>query len=333
MGDSSDPAEFFAELSRLAAENPKQARAVFSSLLDDDSPLLEPILSSAAFPGEGRLRQLIANTVRLRPDIGRIESHLRRWSELETDEFAKRAIVGALGTINDTQAAETGLKDHPDLVQTYRYIADRLCHRVRNCLTEPVRHLRQLEAIAARGNPEMGVVIDRLRESFRTVARIVEFDIDDVFFEWRLIELATWIDSMTKEYSLSTNSPRLRLRIMGETPAMRAKIRANDYLLQTIFWNLWKNAQQAIGNECELTVELLLINGEIILAVADNGKGFTREDYEIAFADQFRRRGANYGRGLLEVQDAVSRLKGSIRLTEKAPGEFRITLSLPTVHA
>ena len=130
---------------------------------------------------------------------------------------------------------------------------------------------------------------------------------------------------MTAQY-VAKNS-LLRLAITSDCAPV--SVRANDYLLETLFWNLWKNAQQAVGANCEITVRIAVGAGIARLLVSDNGSGFTANDAELAFIDQFERRGANYGRGLLEVQDAVRRLSGSVELVQVAPGEYRVQITLP----
>jgi len=120
----------FSELRKLAAENPRQARAQFSALLDSNAASVEEVFRLAGAPGEGRLRQLIANAVKQRADKARAVPHLRRWLAGETDEFAKAAIAAALIGVDQSAFESYGSPaDLPEIVETYRYVADRLCHR------------------------------------------------------------------------------------------------------------------------------------------------------------------------------------------------------------
>jgi signal transduction histidine kinase len=320
----------FEELRRLAAESPREARGRLASLLDSGDPVLGDVLHLASALGEGRLRQIIANAVKNRPDKERVVPHLVRWLELETDEFARAAISGALIEEERVIYHQPGAApDPPRLVDTYRYVADRLCHRVRNSLTGPSRHLRRLESVLNGGaDPiaaEAKAVVSQLKDAFAALSRIVEFDTGDSYFQWRSVDLPAWIKTMNAKYVAKNSS--LGLSIIGYSGSIR--VRANDYLLETLFWNLWKNAQQAIGPSCEIRVQLEVVSAHVRLLVADNGRGFSAEDAEVAFIDQFERRGANYGRGLLEVQDAVRRLSGSVGLAQVTPGEYRVQITLP----
>ena len=331
MERSEASAAVFSELRRLAAESPREARARFASLLNSNSTSLDEILDLASAPGEGRLRQLIANAVRNREDKPRVVPHLRRWHENEADEFTKAAVSAALADVETRTVQPFQPLDPPQLVQTYRYVADRLCHRVRNSLTGTAQHLRALEALLNGGtepkSAEAKATVGQLRDALRAVSRIVEFNVDDSYFQWRFIELKPWLKSMTAQY-IAKNSP-LAVRIVDSEESRVVRINANDFLLETIFWNLWKNAQQAITSVCEVSVLLTMAGSRVQLILSDNGRGFTAEDAELAFIDRFSRRGTNYGRGLLEVQDAVGRLGGEVGLIQMAQGEYRIRLTLP----
>jgi signal transduction histidine kinase len=319
----------FEELRRLAAESPRDARAKLVSLLDSDDAILEETLLLASAAGEGRLRQLIANAVKNRSDKSRVVPHLVRWLEIETDEFAKAAIGDALVEVERAMYQPSAALDPPRLVDTYRYVADRLCHRVRNSLTGPSQHLRKLESLLnGRADPmatEARAAVSQLKDALGALSRIVEFDTGDSYFQWRSVDLPAWIRTMNANYIAKNSS--LGLSIIGDSGSMR--VRANDYLLETLFWNLWKNAQQAVGPSCEITVQFELASAHVRLLVSDNGRGFSADDAEVAFIDQFERRGANYGRGLLEVQDAVRRLSGAVGLVQVTPGEYRVQINFP----
>ncbi len=68
-------------------------------------------------------------------------------------------------------------------METYRYVAERLCHRVRNSMTGPAQHLRTLETLLNGGTDAKSLeakgAVTQLKDSLRALSRIVEFDIDD----------------------------------------------------------------------------------------------------------------------------------------------------------
>jgi signal transduction histidine kinase len=327
------PEQTYLALRKLAAENPRQARTEFAALLDSNSGSLEGVLRLAAAPGEGRLRQLIANSVKQRGDKSRLIPHLRRWLVGETDEFAKTAIAAALTGVDQSAfESSSSAAEQPHLVDTYRYVAERLCHRIRNSLTGPAQHLRALESLLNGGNDQKTIeakaTITQLKDSFRSVSRIVEFNVEDSYFEWRSVNLIAWLRAMTNTNYIPNNS-RLTLRFEGLAEGEAVKIWANELMLETIFWNLWKNAQQAVGSQCEITIRIAMRDSEAELLFLDNGAGFSRDYAGIAFVEQFSSKGADRGRGLLEVEDAVRRLGGTVELVAADAGSYRVCMRLP----
>jgi len=72
--------DVYSKLRMLAAQNPREARTWFCQMLDTNSPELDEVLRSAAGLGEGRVRQLMANAIRLRFDKDRLIPHLLKYS-------------------------------------------------------------------------------------------------------------------------------------------------------------------------------------------------------------------------------------------------------------
>lgn len=104
------PAELFHErLRRLAVEDPREARKAFLLLFDSGGSPLEQFLGRVSSPADGRLRHLIASALRNNRDKERLAPYLIAWHEIETDEFAKRAIAAALDGVKTESAAETAL--------------------------------------------------------------------------------------------------------------------------------------------------------------------------------------------------------------------------------
>jgi signal transduction histidine kinase len=331
MANPELPMPLFLELRKLAAENPRLARAQFSALLDSNADSLDEILRLAGGAGEGRLRQLIANAVKRRADKARVVPQLQIWLGGETDEFAKAAISAALAGVDQNVFQPQIPSDLPQIVETYRYVADRLCHRIRNSMTVPAQHLRTLEILLNGGTDTKSLeakgAVTQLKDSLRALSRIVEFNIDDGYFEWRAVDLVAWLQSMTSQY-IAKNTP-LTLKITGLPEGQVARIRANDLLLEILFWNLWKNAQQAVGDPCEITAHVTLANTEVEVLITDNGSGFSAEHADLAFVEQFSSLGSNRGRGLLEVHDAIRRLGGTVDLVQSAMNEYRIRIRIP----
>src|SRR5580704_4264731 len=62
--DMQPPESLCEELRHLVVEDPREARRVFLQLLDSGGPALDHFLGRITSPGDGRLRQLVANAPR-----------------------------------------------------------------------------------------------------------------------------------------------------------------------------------------------------------------------------------------------------------------------------
>lgn len=134
---SSDGIEkLFEDLRLLAAKNPREARVRFFQILDSEISYVNGLLERVSAPGEGRLRQLISNAVRVRSDKEKVIPYILRWYKNETDEFAKRAIEAALEGVDKSAYQLTNQQSiaNPALVKIYRHVTDRIQHQIRNAL-------------------------------------------------------------------------------------------------------------------------------------------------------------------------------------------------------
>jgi sigma-B regulation protein RsbU (phosphoserine phosphatase) len=97
------------KLRRLAVEDPREARKTFLHLFDSGGSVLEQFLGQISSPADGRLRHLVASALRTNRDKERLAPYLIAWHEIETDEFAKRAMAAALDGIKTVSTAQNAL--------------------------------------------------------------------------------------------------------------------------------------------------------------------------------------------------------------------------------
>jgi len=104
------PAELTTDrLRHLAIEDPREARRMFLGILDSGGSALDRFLSQISSLADGRLRHLVAGSLRNHRDKERLAPYLIAWHEIETDEFARRAIAAALNGVEARSAAQTTL--------------------------------------------------------------------------------------------------------------------------------------------------------------------------------------------------------------------------------
>lgn len=318
-------------LRRLAVEDPREAKRVFLEAFESNSSGLEGFLARLQRPNEGRLRQVVANAIRTHPEKRRVVSHLFRWRETETDEFTRRAIDGALVDVELTagrgwteQQASGGPSEVADV---YRYVAGRLRHRLRNTMLAAQAQANRLRKMIPAGvTAEFQTVIAKLDDAMVAMGRELEAtDVDPEFFRQRSVALGDWLKQMNVRYATQYNA--IALRLVDDSDGIR--VFANDYLLETVFWNVWLNAHQAVGPGCEIFIDFKTKDGHVELQILDNGEGFSSDLKDVVFQQVYSSWSGNRGRGLLEIQDAVEQLGGSIQLYESRPLQYRILIRLP----
>lgn len=328
-----DHDSLYERLRRLAVEDPKEARRVFLGAFESNSEELHAFLALLDRPNEGRLRQVVANAVRHHPEKRRAVAELFRWRQAETDEFTRRAIEGALSDVDPTAVregkAQQNITAPSDLGDVYRYVADRLRHRLRNTMLSAQAHANRLKKlISADVDADIQTVIAKLNDAMVSMGRELEAtDVDPAYFRLRSIALADWLRQMNSRYTTQYTPIKLVLVNADNEPV---RLFANDYLLETVFWNIWLNAHQANGTNCELIIDFNRQGTQLELRISDNGQGFSSDLKDVVFQQVYSSsRSSSRGRGLLEIQDAVERLGGHIRLYESNPSEYRVLIRLP----
>jgi signal transduction histidine kinase len=322
----------YERLHMLAIEDPKQARKVFLEAFESGSEELSALFVALDRPSEGRLRQVVANALRNHPEKTRALPQLFRWRDAETDEFTRRAIDGALSDV-DQRSVRAGRPQQniggpSEVGDVYRYVADRLRHRLRNIMLSAQAQTARLRRLTGtNADADVQTVVAKLDDAIISMGREVEAtDVDPAHFQQRSVLLADWLREMNLRYATRYSPINLRLINMD---GASIRVFANDYLLETVFWNIWLNAHQATGPNCDIIIEFGRNGKQLELRISDNGQGFSNELRDVVFQQIYSTRGGSRGRGLLEIQDAVERLGGHIELYEASLSEYRILIRLP----
>jgi signal transduction histidine kinase len=339
MGPEHGQNDILADLRWIAASDPKQARTAFHTILRGKHDVLNSVLTAASRPGDGRLRQMIATVFRTDEKAIILEPWLRQWLEVEPDEFTKTAIQTALASRVPTPApSSTSRGPAVQTVEAYRYVADRLCHRIRNALTLPSSQLIRLQHIVAETSDptlrqDLMEILTGMQAGLSRISRTVEFDTGDDYLTWQTMSVIGWLESASKDFEARFGPAKLV--ITCDPTVRRAKIRATRFFLETVFGNLWSNAIQAVESPCRFEIQCALDTERAIIEmlVIDNGPGFGETHLETAFQQIFSTKSESRGRGLLEIADAVLRLQGTVGLARASSGEYRIRIGLPVEAA
>ena len=326
------------ELRVLVASDPKRARTAFLEILETCERDVE-LLRLLSGPGDGRLRQMVATVFRAGKHMVLLQPWLEQWIQLEPDEFTKNAIASALALHSPKPESNTQNVLHvSDAVVSYRYVADRLCHRVRNAMANPSAQIFRLESVIGRitdpaVKSDLVTILGGLESGFDRISRCVAFETRDDYLTWQSISLVSWLDradiDFIGQYGHATQS------ITCDPVVRQARIHASRFLLDTIFGNVWTNAIQAVAGSCHIEFQCSVDPqaNNLFITVIDNGNGFDQQDMDTAFLQMYSSKSRHRGRGLLEIADGVNRLQGNVRLVPDGQGLIRLQIRLPMEYA
>ena len=163
--------------------------------------------------------------------------------------------------------------------------------------------------------------LNRIVSDFLTYARPPKI-------ERTVIELA---GLLSETISLLRNSPELRPDhlIAEEYPDEPVQYQGDPNQMRQIFWNLARNAIQAMPDGGELRVRLeARPNRDVTIAFRDSGLGMSREQKERLF-EPFNSSSGGTGLGMAIIYQLVRDHNGNV-IVESAPGRgTRIAIKLP----
>ncbi|WP_078410228.1 ATP-binding protein [Priestia abyssalis] len=101
--------------------------------------------------------------------------------------------------------------------------------------------------------------------------------------------------------------------------------------LVTIIGNIIDNAFDAVAHQPEKIVSFFVtdIGHDIVIEIADSGKGISDGQIDVIFSKGFSTKGENRGYGLANVKEMVDILKGSIEIAHRKGGGTIFTIYLP----
>ncbi len=106
-------------------------------------------------------------------------------------------------------------------------------------------------------------------------------------------------------------------------------LRGEEQLLRQVFWNLSRNALQAMPDGGRLRISAEHENGRVVLRWRDDGVGMTEEVRRQAFEPFVTTRTGGTGLGLAVVYAAVSEHGGTIAIDNAPEGGTVVTVELP----
>ncbi|MGY8688862.1 MAG: sensor histidine kinase, partial [Verrucomicrobiales bacterium] len=102
--------------------------------------------------------------------------------------------------------------------------------------------------------------------------------------------------------------------------------------LKQAFYNIIRNAMQAMSNEGQLLIHSDMDDYEVVLTFSDNGPGISAEAMAQVFDPYFTTKKSGTGLGLLIVRRVVREHGGEIELTSRPNEGTRVVVRLPRIQ-
>jgi len=208
-------------------------------------------------------------------------------------------------------------------------LAARMAHEIKNPLASisgSAQVLASADSLDDKGQRLLHILVDESRrlsgilDGFLAYTRPQQTDFSrcDVSVMLRdCVDLLGRSDEHRESHTISLNVPD-SLSLRGE-----------EQLLRQIFWNLSRNALQAMPDGGELEISGELSDGTVVLRWRDSGVGMTENVRRQAFEPFVTTRPGGTGLGLAVVYAAVAEHAGSIAI-DSAPGHGTVvTVELP----
>lgn len=216
----------------------------------------------------------------------------------------------------------------------WREMARQVAHEIKNPLTPMRLGIQMLQRSQADGAPDLPERTERmcktLIEQIDSLSNIASAFSDFAQMprpEMQSVDLAAVLSGV---HDLHRNQPGMHIGL--SVPDGPVVVRADRDQLIRIFNNLIKNAIQAIPDDREGRIEIILRVDEnnATASVCDNGSGMTLEVRERIFVPRFSTKSSGMGLGLAMVKGMVEGMGGTISL-ETVPDQgttFYVQLGL-----
>ena len=212
-------------------------------------------------------------------------------------------------------------------------VARRLAHEIKNPLTPIQLSAERLQAkLAQKISPQDAEILDRAVGTIVAQVTAMKNMVDD-FREYartpapqlQALDLNALISDVLGLYE---NPVAAVLALLAPALPM---VRGDPTQLRQVIHNLLQNAQDALSGSADPRVEVTteLIDGQVILRIADNGSGFPEAIMQRAFEPYVTTKPKGTGLGLAIVKKIIDEHHGSIALENRDHQGAAVRISLP----
>jgi two-component system sensor histidine kinase PilS (NtrC family) len=252
---------------------------------------------------------------------------------LATADPARAGYLVVFQDLTDVRRLEAELRTNEKLAAVGE-MAAQLAHEIRNPLGS-IRGSAQVLAVEPGFNEEQGRLLDIIsRESKRLSDTLNRF-----LFQARssgrprdVVDIRPLIEEAV---TLLRNGPELRSEheVTFEADDGPHVCLADAGQITQVFWNLARNALEAMPGGGELKIHIRRVGGEVVLVVRDQGRGIDREEQRRVFEPFRSTNPMGTGLGLAIVYRIVREHGGDISVRSAPAHGTEVEVRLPVVAA
>ncbi|MBK9215589.1 MAG: PAS domain S-box protein [Chloracidobacterium sp.] len=246
----------------------------------------------------------------------------------ETNEAT--GLIVTFQDLTEIRSMEESVRRRDRLAAVGR-VAAGLAHEIRNPLGAMRGAIQVMESTADKGSTQAGLMDIILKESDRLNSIITNFLSYARPAAGEFVEIDVG-EALRETVTLLKHSPDVREGhvLLNDVPAKPLMISADQAQLKQIFWNLARNAMQAMPDGGTLTVTAKAIpNSRIRIIFEDTGRGMSPEQVEQLFEPFSESTTGGTGLGLSIVYQIVKDHNGAINVRSIEGKGTTITIDLP----
>lgn len=285
----------------------------------------------------------VTNTVtnvlrKIRQRLSRVDIGMHELIEWENKEDEIGLLVSEYNDMVKKLDDNAVILARSERESTWREIAKQVAHEIKNPLTPMQLSIQQLKRTLQDEDDDSSLMrtlntlmtqishLNKIADNFSSVAKM---DLPE-------LEVVDITRIMRGVYDMFALTGKVQFEAIDNLPKNNEQfVYADKTMLNRVFTNLIKNAEQAITNKDtgKITVSIDCNDQQYIIKVIDNGKGISVEDRAKIFTPNFTTKKSGTGIGLMMSKKIIELHNGTISFVSNPGIETIFTVTLPKYNS
>ncbi|MDP2721266.1 MAG: HAMP domain-containing sensor histidine kinase [Bacteroidales bacterium] len=227
------------------------------------------------------------------------------------------------------------LLKHSERESTWREMARQIAHEIKNPLTPMKLNVQYLDKAYQEHQPDfpqkIASITKSLIEQIETLNNVADMFGEIASTPTKTIEEIRINELLDGVVALFDSQEGINFKLDKTAPDCKIKAVEKDMI--RVMNNLIKNAVQSFTNQPrkEITIRCTTESDQVIISIADNGKGMDLDTRQNIFKPYFTTKTSGTGLGLAIVKSIVLENNGQIRFTSNPGKGTTFTLTFPQI--